>query len=76
MASETQRRRVAFLGAAFLGIGYTDDVGWTHTNNTIKNADLYELTLTGPDSYLWEGGRARSLIAPTASGSGRPTAAP
>jgi acyl-homoserine-lactone acylase len=51
---------VAFLGAAFLGIGYTDDVGWTHTNNTIKNADLYELTLTGPDSYLWEG-RSRAF---------------
>jgi len=51
---------VSFPGAAFIGIGYSDDVGWTHTNNTIKNADLYELTLTGPDSYLWEG-RGRNL---------------
>lgn len=46
---------VSFPGAPFLGIAYSDDVGWTHTNNTIKNADLYELTLTGPDTYLWEG---------------------
>jgi acyl-homoserine-lactone acylase len=46
---------VSFPGAAFLGIAYTDDLGWSHTNNTIKNADLYELTLTGPDTYLWEG---------------------
>ncbi|HEX4599474.1 MAG TPA: penicillin acylase family protein [Burkholderiaceae bacterium] len=47
---------VSFPGAPFLGIAYSDDIGWTHTNDTIKNADLYELTLTGPDSYLWEGG--------------------
>jgi acyl-homoserine-lactone acylase len=45
----------SFVGAPFLGIGYSDELGWTHTNNTIKNADLYELTLTGPDTYLWEG---------------------
>jgi acyl-homoserine-lactone acylase len=46
---------VSFPGAPFIGIGYSDDLGWTHTNNMIKNADLYELTLTGPDTYLWEG---------------------
>jgi acyl-homoserine-lactone acylase len=46
---------VSFPGAPFLGIAYSDDIGWTHTNDTIKNADLYELTLTGPDTYLWEG---------------------
>lgn len=46
---------VTFPGSAFIGIGYTDDIGWTHTNNTIKNADLYEITLTGPDTYLFEG---------------------
>ncbi|HUN91772.1 MAG TPA: penicillin acylase family protein [Burkholderiaceae bacterium] len=45
-----------FVGGPFLGIAYTDDLGWTHTNNTIKNADLYELTLTGTDTYLWDGG--------------------
>jgi acyl-homoserine-lactone acylase len=46
---------VTFPGSAFLGIAYTDDIGWSHTNNTIKNADLYEITLTGPTSYLWDG---------------------
>jgi len=46
---------VSFPGSAFLGIAYTDHIGWTHTNNTIKNADLYEITLTGPTSYLWDG---------------------
>lgn len=46
----------SFPGSASFGIGFNDDLGWTHTNNTIKNADLYELTLTGPDSYSWEGG--------------------
>jgi len=46
---------VTFPGSAILGIGYTDDIGWTHTNNTIKNADLYEITLTGPTTYLWNG---------------------
>jgi acyl-homoserine-lactone acylase len=57
---ELNAEGVSFPGAAFIGIGYSDDVGWTHTNNTIKNADLYELTLTGPDSYLWEG-RSRTF---------------
>jgi len=47
---------VSFPGSAFIGIGFNDDLGWTHTNNTIKNADLYELTLTSPGTYLWEGG--------------------
>ncbi len=46
---------VAFVGAPFIGIGYTDDIGWTHTNNTIKNADLYELTLTASGGYLFGG---------------------
>ena len=36
---------VTFVGGPFIGVGFTDKVGWTHTNNTIKNADLYKLTL-------------------------------
>ncbi len=36
---------VALVGAPFLGIGYSDAIGWTHTNNTIQNTNLYELTL-------------------------------
>lgn len=47
---------VTFPGAPFIGIGFSDDVGWTHTNNTIKNADLYDLRLTGDGThYLFDG---------------------
>ncbi len=46
---------VAFAGAPFIGIGFSDDVGWTHTNNTIKNADLYDIALSGPGQYLFDG---------------------
>ncbi len=47
---------VTFVGAPFIGIGFNDYLGWTHTNNTIKNADLYQLTLdsTG-NNYLYAG---------------------
>jgi len=57
---------VTFPGSSFLGIAYTDDIGWTHTNNTIKNADLYEITLTGPTTYLWNG-QSRQLDQRTGS---------
>lgn len=36
---------VIFPGGPFLGIAFTDKIGWTHTNNTIKNGDLFKLTL-------------------------------
>lgn len=36
---------VTFIGGTFIGIGFSDKIAWTHTNNTIKNADVYELTL-------------------------------
>jgi acyl-homoserine-lactone acylase len=42
---------VCFLGAPFLGIGYSDEVGWTHTNNTIQNTNLYQLTLHADGTY-------------------------
>lgn len=45
---------VTFVGGPFIGIGFNDDLGWTHTNNWLKNADLYELTLV-QGGYLWEG---------------------
>ncbi len=47
---------VAFPGTPFIGIGYSDRVGWTHTNNTIKNADLYELQLTADGGYQFGNG--------------------
>jgi len=36
---------VILMGAPFIGIGYSDEIGWTHTDNTIQNTNLYELTL-------------------------------
>ena len=36
---------VSFVGSPFIGVGFNDYLGWTHTNNLIKNADLYELRL-------------------------------
>jgi acyl-homoserine-lactone acylase len=36
---------VVLMGAPFIGIGYSDEIGWTHTDNTIQNTNLYELTL-------------------------------
>jgi len=63
---ELNAQGVTFPGSAFLGIAYSDDIGWTHTNNTIKNADLYELTLTGPSTYLWNG-QSRQLQQRTGS---------
>ena len=52
---------VAFPGSPFIGIGFTDDIGWTHTNNTIKNADLYELQLTSDGTGYVFGGTTRPL---------------
>ena len=33
------------VGFPTLGIAFNENLGWSHTNNTIDNADLYELTL-------------------------------
>jgi acyl-homoserine-lactone acylase len=46
-------------GAALVGfplpiIAFNGDLGWTHTVNTIDNADIYELTLAD-DGYLFDG---------------------
>lgn len=53
---------VTFIGAPFLGIGFSDYVGWTHTNNTIKNADLYQLTLDGTGTKYLFGGNYYPLL--------------
>jgi acyl-homoserine-lactone acylase len=47
---------VVLMGAPFLGIGYSDEIGWTHTNNTIQNTNLYELTLNADGTYNFGGG--------------------
>lgn len=33
------------VGMPFLGIGFNEKMGWTHTVNTLDNVDLYELTV-------------------------------
>jgi acyl-homoserine-lactone acylase len=51
---------VVFAGAPFIGIGYSDEIGWTHTDNTIQNTNLYELTLNRNGTYNF-GGKAAPL---------------
>jgi acyl-homoserine-lactone acylase len=46
---------VGFTGSPFIGIGFTDDIGWTHTNNTMKNADLYEIAVDAQLQYQFDG---------------------
>ena len=42
------------VGLPVLGIAFNENLGWSHTNNTIDNADLYELTLDG-EGYQLDG---------------------
>ena len=46
---------VTLPGAPAIAIGFNDYLGWTHTVNSIKNADLYELQLV-QGGYIWNGG--------------------
>jgi acyl-homoserine-lactone acylase len=46
---------VVLMGAPFIGIGYSDEIGWTHTDNTIQNTNLYELTLNPNGTYNFGG---------------------
>jgi acyl-homoserine-lactone acylase len=45
---------VTFPGAPAIAIGFNDYLGWTHTTNPIKNADLYELQLVD-GGYRFDG---------------------
>ena len=45
----------ALVGMPFLGIGFGENGGWTHTVNQFDGADLYALTLDG-DRYRFDGG--------------------
>jgi len=42
------------VGLPGFGIAFNDHLGWSHTNNTIDNSDLFELTLDG-DGYIFDG---------------------
>jgi len=45
---------VALVGTPMIGIGFNDNLGWTHTVNTHDGVDLYELTLE-QRGYRWDG---------------------
>lgn len=45
---------VANVGMPFIGIGFSEFGGWTHTVNTMDGADLYELRLAG-EGYEFDG---------------------
>ncbi|SEM84605.1 acyl-homoserine-lactone acylase [Mucilaginibacter gossypiicola] len=42
------------VGIPGISIGFNEDLGWTHTNNTLDNADSFVLTLTD-GGYLLDG---------------------
>jgi acyl-homoserine-lactone acylase len=42
------------VGMPSIAIGFNDDLGWTHTVNTISAMSVYELAALG-DGYLFEG---------------------
>jgi acyl-homoserine-lactone acylase len=45
---------VTLVGLPGIAIGFNQHMGWTHTNNTIDNADTYELKLSD-GGYLLDG---------------------
>jgi acyl-homoserine-lactone acylase len=49
----------ALVGNPLVGIAFNDQLGWTHTNNTLDGFDLYELTLNG-NGYWWLDGPAEA----------------
>jgi len=42
------------VGLPGIAIGFNNDLGWSHTDNTIDNADTYELELKD-GGYLLDG---------------------
>ncbi len=53
------------VGLPTLGIAFNEQLGWSHTNNTIDNADRYEITIK--DGQYEVDGEWRDLIARTAT---------
>lgn len=46
---------VTLLGLPVIAIGFNENLGWTHTNNTIDAFDTYRLTLTNDGGYVFDG---------------------
>ncbi|MDW3194628.1 MAG: penicillin acylase family protein [Cytophagales bacterium] len=42
------------VGLPTLGIAFNENLGWTHTVNTLDNVDIYEITISG-NQYLLDG---------------------
>ncbi len=53
-APEVNAYGATLVGFAGLGVVFNDYLGWTHTVNTIKGWDAYELTLAD-GGYRWDG---------------------
>ncbi len=58
---------VTFAGGPFIGIGFNDYLGWTHTNNTIQAGNLYQLTLDATGNKYSFGGATLPLAVHTDS---------
>lgn len=54
MLNEKNMYGSTLVGLPGISIGFNDHLGWTHTNNTIDNADTYELELH-EGGYLLDG---------------------
>ena len=58
---------VTFAGGPFIGIGFNDYLGWSHTNNTIQAGNLYQLTLNSTLKRYAYGGATLPLAIHTDS---------
>ncbi|MBN1273433.1 MAG: acylase [Candidatus Aminicenantes bacterium] len=54
VSPELKAYGAALVGLPFLGVGFNDNLGWTHTVNTMDGMDLYELTLK-ENGYMLDG---------------------
>ena len=52
VAPDLNASGVTLVGLPTIAIGFNDDLGWTHTVNTMDGADLYEIFLEG-EGYRW-----------------------
>ncbi|RJY08591.1 penicillin acylase family protein [Aurantiacibacter aquimixticola] len=55
MAENTNIYGVALLGQPQATILFNHDLGWTHTVNTLDNADTYAVELTPGGGYIFDG---------------------
>lgn len=56
MLNEKNMYGSTLVGLPGISIGFNENLGWTHTNNTIDNSDVYEISLQD-GGYLLDGKR-------------------